>query len=91
LILLSICKALKEENNSYTNIKRVREHYELICERLKRIPKKYTQFWSYIQSLKNKNLINVTVVNERRGRRSYISIDVPLDTLESKLLENVKV
>jgi cell division control protein 6 len=90
LILLSICRALREENNSHVSIKRVREHYELICEKLKRTPRKYTQFWSYIQSLKNKNLINVSVVNEKRGRRSYISIDVPLDTLENKLLEYVK-
>jgi len=91
IVLLSICRALREENSASISTKMAKEYYDLICERLKRKPKKYTQFWSYIQSLKNKNLINVNVVNEKRGRRGYISIDVPIETLENKLLEYVKV
>ncbi len=87
ILLLSIGRALKEKNSIRVSINNVREHYLLLCESLGKKPKQYTQFWEYLRSLKNKGLIDVRVFNENRGRRSYISLSIPVEVLEKKSLD----
>ncbi len=88
ILLLSLSRALKEENSIRASITDVREHYLVLCETLGRKPKKYTQFWEYLRSLKNKGLIDIRVLNENRGRRSYISLNIPVNVLENNLLSH---
>lgn len=88
ILLLAICKAFKRSYSTKVGINEIKDQYNLICELKNRKPKKNTQIWSYLRNLRNKGLINLEVLNAGRGRRSYVSLDIPIEILERRLSEN---
>lgn len=85
IILKSIARVLKTYGSPSIPIMKVRDSYNLVCEEYGEAPRRYTQFWTYIRSLKNKGLINVEVKSIGRGRRSFISLDIPSEIVEKNL------
>jgi cell division control protein 6 len=87
ILLKALALALKELKQSQINVGRLNKYYKLVCEEYSEKPLKYTQLWSYLQRLKNKNLINIKVSNLKRGRSSLISIDIPAEVI----IKNIKI
>ncbi len=85
IILKAIARSFKNSEESSIPINRVKENYNLICEEYGESPRRYTQFWTYVRNLKNKGLINVQVKSIGRGRRSFISLDIPSEIIEKNL------
>ncbi len=85
LALLAIARAMK--NNLYITITAAEKTYHIVSEEYGREPRKYTQFWTYIQDMDRQNLLETVVRNEKEGGRvTYISLpDIPSKVLAKKL------
>ncbi len=85
LALLAIARAMK--NNLYITITTAEKTYRVVSEEYGREPRKYTQFWTYIQDMDRQNLLETVVRNEKDGGRiTYISLpDIPSKVLAGKL------
>ncbi len=87
ILLKALAIALKEIKQSQINMGKLNKYYKLVCEEASEKPLKYTQLWTYLQRLKNKNLINIEVKNLKRGRSGLISIDIPAEII----IKNIKI
>ena len=85
IALLAIARAMK--NNLYITITAAEKTYGVVSEEYGRTPRKYTQFWTYIQDMDRQNLLETVVRNEKEGGRvTYISLpDIPSRVLAKKL------
>mgnify|MGYP001218985486 CR=1 FL=1 len=85
IALLAIARAMK--NNLYITITAAEKTYGVVSEEYGRTPRKYTQFWTYIQDMDRQNLLETVVRNEKEGGRvTYISLpDIPSKVLAKKL------
>ncbi|MHA1227668.1 MAG: Cdc6/Cdc18 family protein [Candidatus Hodarchaeales archaeon] len=94
IVLESLALLLQHDlERSSVPISDLREKYEELCSLEGCEPRKYTQFWKYIQSLERHGLVELTVRNRHvngrsAGRSTFISINnIPL----VELLEVIKV
>jgi len=85
IILKAIARAFKNYASSSIPIMKIKENYNIVCEEFGEVPRRYTQFWTYIKNLKDKGLINVEVKSVGRGRRSFISLDIPSEIIEKNV------
>jgi len=85
LLLLAIARTLKKSGSAYAEINKVKEQYKLVCEEYNEKPRKSVQVWEYLQNLKKLDLINYEIKNIKRGRRGYISSDIPISIIEKEL------
>lgn len=85
LALLAIARAMK--SNLYITITAAEKTYRIVSEEYGREPRKYTQFWTYIQDMDRQNLLETVVRNEKEGGRvTYISLpDISSRALAEKL------
>lgn len=85
LALLSIARAIK--NETYISITRAEKTYAVVCEEYGQVPRKHTQFWTYVQDMEKMNILDTIVKSEAEGGRvTYISIpDIPPKELAKKL------
>ena len=98
LLLLSIANLLlqfPDKSNVFTSD--VKSEYEKICLEKGQIPRKQTQFWVYLQELKQSGVIQLEVVNRHKkgksgGRSAKVSItDLPVHELIEILNESIIV
>lgn len=85
MTLLAISRAIKAE--SYVSMTAAEKTYAVVCEEYEQVARKHTQFWTYVQDLEKRNLIETVVKNETDGGRvTYISIPgIPPKELAGKL------
>jgi orc1/cdc6 family replication initiation protein len=85
LALLSIARAIKKE--AFVSITAAEKTYAIVCEEYDQVPRKHTQFWTYVQDMEKMNLLETVVKSEAEGGRvTYISIpDIPPKELAKNL------
>ena len=96
LVLLSIARLLQQyPSKSYAYSTEIIKQYEKSCEEVGEIPRKLTQFWSYLRELKINGFIQIQIVNRHKkgrseGRVAKISInDLPVRELISLLSRKI--
>jgi len=91
LLLLSIVKCLKKNEQQYVSIGEVEKMYKIICEEYNVEPRAHTKIWEYIQNLRNIGLIYTKITNlEPKGRTTKISLpEIPIEILEKELLKRL--
>jgi len=87
LFLLSVAKALKKSKSAYVAMGEVESIYRLICETRSIEPRKHTQFWEYLQNLKNLGVLQTKISGSGfKGKTTLIGLmNVPAEALESAL------
>jgi cell division control protein 6 len=95
MVLFSIARLLiQSPNQSGVFSSEIKSEYEKLCLEKGESPRKQTQFWVYLQELKQNGIIQLKVINRQKkgksgGRSARISItDLPVKELVA-LLEKV--
>ncbi|MCK9323189.1 MAG: AAA family ATPase [Candidatus Methanomethylophilaceae archaeon] len=85
LALLAISRAIKKE--TIISITSAEKTYAIVCEEYDQVARKHTQFWTYIQDMEHRGLLETSVRSEIDGGRvTYISIPgIPPKELAKKL------
>ena len=91
LLLYVITILLLERKEKRVLFSDIQKKYEEICFQYEEIPKKNTQIWNNLQSLKNYTLINIKTISKNvKGRKSYCSINsIPIDILNEELNQKI--
>lgn len=90
LLLLAIARAMKQFGGAYVTRRQVTQLYNIICEEYGVEPRKTTQLFKYLKSLAEelKGAISITVNSKgQRGRSTHITLNIPPDDLERKVLK----
>jgi len=90
VLLLAAIRALKRKGESFVTRVDVEKIYKELCEEYNEKPRKTTQLIKYIKELgyELRGVMQVEVSGKgQRGRSTRISINVPLEELESKVLD----
>ena len=92
LLLYVITVLLMERKEKRVLFSEIQKKYEEICFQYKEPPRKSTQIWNNLQSLKNYSLIKITTISKNvKGRKSYCSIDsIPINILIEELNQKIK-
>ena len=92
LLLYVITILLMERKEKRVLFSEIQKKYEEICFQNKETPKKSTQIWNNLQSLKNYSLINIKTISKNvKGRKSYCSINsIPINILNEELNQKIR-
>ncbi len=92
LLLYVITILLLERKEKRVLFLDIQKKYEDICFEYNESPRKSTQIWNNLQSLKNYALINIKTISKNlKGRKSYCSIkSIPINILNEELNQKIK-
>ncbi|MGQ9760061.1 MAG: ORC1-type DNA replication protein [Candidatus Methanomethylicaceae archaeon] len=87
LFLLSVARALKKSKSAYVTMGEVESTYRVVCETKGIEPRRHTQFWEYLQNLKNLGVLQAKISGSGfKGKTTLIGLmNLPAETLESAL------
>jgi cell division control protein 6 len=75
LFLLSVAKVLKKNKSAYVTMGEVESTYRVLCEGKKVEPRRHTQFWEYLQNLKNLGILYTKISGAGfRGKTTLIGL-----------------
>jgi cell division control protein 6 len=75
LFLLSVAKVLKRNKSAYVTMGEVESTYRVLCESNSIEPRKHTQFWEYLQNLKNLGILYTKISGAGfRGKTTLIGL-----------------
>ncbi len=75
LFLLSVAKVLKKNRAAYVTMGDVESTYRVICESQNIEPRKHTQFWEYLQNLRNLGILHSKISGAGfRGKTTLIGL-----------------
>jgi len=75
LFLLSVAKVLKKKKSAYVTMGEVESTYRVLCESYRIEPRKHTQFWEYLQNLKNVGILYTKISGSGfRGKTTLIGL-----------------
>jgi cell division control protein 6 len=89
LFLLSVAKVLKKNKSAYVTMGDVESTYRVLCESNGIEPRKHTQFWEYLQNLKNLGILNAKISGAGfRGKTTLIGLlNLSVEAVERGLSE----
>ncbi|MDD1764497.1 MAG: hypothetical protein LUQ46_00585, partial [Candidatus Methanomethyliaceae archaeon] len=89
LFLLSVAKVLKKNKSAYVTMGEVESTYRVLCESNKIEPRKHTQFWEYLQTLKNLGILYTKISGAGfRGKTTLIGLlNLSIEAVEKGLSE----
>ena len=89
LFLLSVAKVLKKKKSAYVTMGDVESTYQVLCESNKVEPRKHTQFWEYLQNLKNVGILYTKISGAGyRGKTTLIGLlNLSVEAVEKGLSE----
>jgi len=92
LLLYVITILLMERKEKRVIFSEIQKKYEEICFKYNETPRKSTQIWNNLQSLKNYSLINIKTISKNvKGRKSYCSINsIPINILNEELNQKIR-
>jgi len=92
LLLYSITILLLERKERRVIFSDIQKKYNEICFQNEDLPRKSTQIWNNLQSLKNYSLINIKTISKNvKGRKSYCSINsIPINILNEELNQKIR-
>ncbi len=87
LFLLSVAKALKKTKSAYVTMGEVEASYRILCEDMKVEARKHTQFWEYLQNLKNLGILHTKISGAGfRGKTTLIGmLSLSVEAVEKNL------
>lgn len=87
LFLLSVARALKKSKSAYVTMGEVESAYRVLCETKGIEPRRHTQFWEYLQNLKNLGILQTKISGLGfKGKTTLIGLmNLPAETLDSAL------
>ncbi|MEM3531958.1 MAG: ORC1-type DNA replication protein [Candidatus Methanomethyliaceae archaeon] len=87
LFLLSVARALRKSKSAYVTMGEVESVYRVVCETRSIEPRKHTQFWEYLQNLKNLGILQTKISGSGfKGKTTLIGLmNMPAEALESVL------
>ncbi|MEJ5293389.1 MAG: ORC1-type DNA replication protein [Candidatus Methanosuratincola sp.] len=87
LFLLSVAKALKRTKSAYVTMGEVESAYRVLCEDMKLEARKHTQFWEYLQNLKNLGILYTKISGAGfRGKTTLIGmLNLSVEAVEKNL------
>lgn len=75
LFLLSVAKVLKKNKSAYVTMGEVESTYRVLCEGRRVEPRRHTQFWEYLQNLKNLGILYTKISGAGfRGKTTLIGL-----------------
>jgi cell division control protein 6 len=89
LALLALARRLRREGGAYATTGAVEEAYRLACEEFKEEPRAHTQFWKYLNQLRDGGFILSRMSGKgQAGTTQLLSIpDAPAAVVEEKVAE----
>jgi cell division control protein 6 len=89
LFLLSVAKVLKKSRSAYVTMGDVESTYRVLCESNGVEPRRHTQFWEYLQNLKNLGIIYTKISGAGfRGKTTLIGLlNLSVEAVERGLSE----
>jgi len=90
ILLLSIVRALRAYGKSFITRTQLEEYYRVVCEEYYERPRRTTQLLRYLKDLGRElhGIVEVEVSGKnQRGRSTRIRVNVPLDTLEKRIIQ----
>jgi archaeal cell division control protein 6 len=87
--LLALARRLKRDGGAYSTTGSVEEVYRLVCEEFGESPRAHTQFWKYLNQLRDSGVILSRLSGKgQTGTTQLLSIpDAPAGFVEEKLTE----
>ncbi len=87
LFLLSVAKTLKRTKSAYVTMGEVESAYRLICEEMGLEARRHTQFWEYLQNLKNLGILCTKISGAGfRGKTTLIGmLNLSVEAVEKSL------
>jgi len=92
LFLLSVAKVLKKSRSAYVTMGEVESTYRVLCESRGIEPRKHTQFWEYLQNLKNLGIMYAKISGAGyRGKTTLIGLlNISIEAVEEALSKDGK-
>ena len=87
LFLLSVAKVLKKNRSAYVTMGEVESTYRVLCESQSVEPRRHTQFWEYLQNLKNLGILYTKISGAGfRGKTTLIGLlNLSIEAVEKGL------
>jgi cell division control protein 6 len=87
LFLLSVARALKRTKSAYVTMGEVESAYRMLCEDMKVEARRHTQFWEYLQNLKNLGILYTKISGAGfRGKTTLIGmLNLSVEAVEKNL------
>ena len=92
LLLISIARASRGEQQLYVPFKKIKQIYLTLCEEYGLLARKNTQLWEYLKDLELNGIIALrTTQKGKRGRSTLVSLEnIPSDILEREVTNILK-
>lgn len=93
LALLGLARRLKRDGGAYATTGAAEEAYQLACEEFGEAPRAHTQYWKYVNQLKEGGFIVGRLSGKgQAGTTQYLSIpDAPAAVVEAKVAELLRM
>jgi cell division control protein 6 len=92
LTLLAIARHFRHNLEVYASTGKIEQSYHIVCEEYGEKPRGHTQFWKYLNRLKDIDAVSIRLQANFRGRTQLISLSkVPSEELErvvTRILEH---
>jgi len=87
LFLLAVAKVLKRSRAAYVTMGDVEATYRVLCESQGVEPRKHTQFWEYLQNLRNLGILYTKISGAGfRGKTTLIGLlNLTIEAIEESL------
>jgi cell division control protein 6 len=91
LTLLAVARFFRTSTSPHATTGDVEQLYKIACEERGENPRAHTQFWKYLESLKNTGIISSKVDSGSQGRTQFITLGkVTAEDLEREVLKGVE-
>jgi len=89
LTLLAVARRLRKDGGAYATTGAVEESYGLACEEFGETPRAHTQFWKYLNQLRDAGILLSRMSGKgQTGTTQFLSLpDAPAPVVEQKVLE----
>jgi len=91
LVLLAIARFFKRSAQPHASTGEIEQMYRIICEEHKEEPRAHTQFWKYLNNLKNIDAVHIKLDASSQGRTQLISLTkITANDLEKEVQRSIE-
>ncbi len=91
LVLLAIARFFKRSAQPHASTGEIEQMYRIICEEHKEEPRAHTQFWKYLNNLKNIDAVQIKLDASSQGRTQLISLTkITANDLEKEVQRSIE-
>ncbi len=91
LVLLAIARFFKGSAQPHASTGEIEQVYRIICEEHREEPRGHTQFWKYLNNLKNIDAVHIKLDASSQGRTQLISLTkITANDLEKEVQRSIE-